>query len=128
MSPEILYLFFMSVSIILFSSIIYSIIKINKKISLFQRKLNAKTISLDLLLDGNFNLNQKVKDLDSGYANLINDLSRDQFKSSNTNTDKKFYKQAKQLKQIGADSESIKYSCNLSQMEMELIEALDDKK
>ena len=115
------------VNLSLFSGLIYFIYKIKTRLDKIQRRSNANEISLNLLLDGNFSLNKKTKKLESNYANLIQHISKNKISSQSIQSDQKFYRQAKQLKKIGADSDEIKHSCNLSQMEMELIEALDDQ-
>ena len=112
---------------ICFSVVAYFLYKAFISINLNKNKIKTFHVNLEVLLDGNFNLNQKTKDLAYNYASLVQTTSKHQLNTLHAQNEQKMYKQAKQLNQMGAYSDEIKNSCNLSQMEMELIEALGNK-
>jgi len=124
MDNTLLIIIFGFFNLICFSVIAYFIHKAFLSIDLNKNKIRSFQVNLDVLMDGNFNLNQKTKDLSYNYASLVQTTSKSQLNTLDSQKDQKMYKQAKQLNQMGANSDEIKSSCNLSQMEMELIEEL----
>ena len=79
---DILFIIFTITNIFFFSLVIYVVYRIYNKIENLQRKIKAQEINLDLLLSGNFSLNHRSKMLEFHYANLAQNISKNQINLS----------------------------------------------